>query len=73
MRTPKELYSMQSVVYTCELETCPRCGSPLVAWPYVSGPKTLQTLTEVLTISQRPKHCADPTCPGYTLAWKSAA
>jgi hypothetical protein len=33
----------------------------------------MQTLTEVLTISQRPKHCADPLCPGYTLAWKSAA
>lgn len=73
MRTPKELYSMKPTVYTCELETCSRCGGPLVAWHYVSGPKTVQTLTEVVTIGQRPKRCADPTCPGHTIAWKSAA
>jgi hypothetical protein len=73
MRTPKGLYSMKPTVYTCELETCPRCGGPLVAWHYVSGPKTVQTLTAVVTIGQRPKHCADPTCPGHAMAWKSAA
>jgi len=71
MRTPRELYSKKALVYSCELASCPSCGGPL-AGLYVSGPKTVQTLAGVLTIAQRPKHCADPDCVGHEESWKSA-
>lgn len=73
MRTRKELYSMTPTVYTCELEKCPVCKDNLVPVGYVSGRKTVQTMSEVLTISQRPKHCGNSTCPEHGMAWKSAA
>lgn len=72
MRTSRPLDTkMPLIVYACELDACPRCGGPLVS-AYVSGRKTVQTLTEVLTIAQQPKHCADPTCARYPVTWKSA-
>jgi hypothetical protein len=45
----------------------------LVAWPYVSGRKTVHTLGEVLRVGQRPKHCSNPACAGFGQAWKAAA
>jgi len=39
---------------------------------YVSGPKTVQTLTGVRTVAQRPQRCADPECAGHGEVWKSA-
>lgn len=71
MRTPRELYSKKAIVYSCELKCCPLCGGPLEVL-YVSGSKTVQTLAAVLTIAQRPKHCADPDCAGHQQTWKSA-
>jgi hypothetical protein len=72
MRTLREIYSKKPVVvYTCEWEECPRCGGPLEAL-YVSGPKTVQTLTGVWTIAQRPQRCADAECAGHRESWKSA-
>lgn len=71
MRTPREVYSRRPLVYTCELDGCPRCGGPLEV-AYVSGPKTVQTLTGALTIAQRLKRCADPHCPGHQPPFKSA-
>ena len=72
MKTPQALERTAPTVYTCELATCPRCGGPLALWPYQSGRKTVQTLTAVQTIAQRPKRCADPQCPGRPQVWKSA-
>lgn len=72
MKTPKELPKTMPTVYTCELETCPRCEEPLIDCHYLSGPKTVQTMQEVLTIALRPKRCADPQCPGHPVAWPSA-
>jgi hypothetical protein len=72
MKTPRELYHPKPTVYTCELETCLICGGPLVEWGYQSGAKTVQSMTKMLTIAQRPKRCADPQCPWHTRVLKSA-
>lgn len=72
MRTPRKFPKTELIVYTCELETCPRCEEPLVQWHYLSGPKVVQTMEAVLTIAHRPKRCADPQCPGCQVAWTSA-
>ncbi len=66
MRTPHECYSKTPmIVYTCELDTCVHCTSGLVPWHYVSGPRTVQTLSGVLTVAQRAKHCGQEHCAGY--------
>src|SRR5712691_11275539 len=73
MRTPRQVYKTTPTVYTCALETCPRCEEPLVECHYLSGLKVVQTMTEALTIAYRPTRCADPHCPGHPVAWPSAA
>jgi len=72
MKTPRVLYHTRSTVYTCELETCPQCNGSLVERGYQSGFKTVQTMTEVLTIAQRPKRCADMRCPSQEQTLRSA-
>jgi hypothetical protein len=71
MRTRRELYSEKPIVYTCELDTCLQCGEPMEV-AYVSGSKTVQTMTDVLTIAQRTKHCVGPECTSRPQVWKSA-
>lgn len=71
MRTPRELYHTTPIVYSCELDVCPKCGEPLKA-AYVSGVKTVQTLTGNLSIAHRPKHCSDPSCERAGVVCKSA-
>jgi hypothetical protein len=71
MRTHRRLYAKAPIVYTCELECCPACGGPLER-AYVSGVKTVQTLTEVLTLAQCVKRCADVRCAGHASTCKSA-
>lgn len=68
MRTPKILYHTTPTVYPCELTTCPQCDQPLVDLPYLNGRKTIQTMTTVMTIAYRPKHCVNPDCLERT-AW----
>jgi hypothetical protein len=58
-------------IYSCELTTCPQCHQPLVDLPYVNGRKTIQTMTDVMTIAYRPKHCANPECTERT-TWPAA-
>ena len=58
MRTAKDLYRTSPTIYQCELETCPQCHQPLSKAHYVNGRKTVQTMTQVLTIGYRPKVCA---------------
>ncbi len=71
MRTHRRLYAKVPIVYTCELERCPSCSGSLER-AYVSGTKTVQTLTEVLTLAQCTKRCADVQCGGHQSTWKSA-
>ena len=71
MRTPKTLYHTTPTIYPCELTTCPQCHEPLVDLPYVNGRKTIQTMTDTMTIAYRPKHCANPECSEHT-AWPAA-
>lgn len=81
MRTHKELYWTTPTIYTCtcasegkcELETCPQCGGALASMPYLKGLKTVQTMTQVLTMAYRPKRCTVPTCKSDGVSWPSAA
>jgi len=61
MRTPRECYSKKPIVYTFEMDTCPECKNPLNI-AYTSGAKTVQTMSGVMTIAQRPRQCVDPIC-----------
>jgi hypothetical protein len=71
MRTQKTLYHTTPTIYSCELTTCPQCHEPLVDLPYINGRKTIQTMTEMLTIAYRPKHCVNPDCTERT-RWPAA-
>lgn len=61
MRTQRELYSEKRIVYESEWDECPECGRRLMA-VYTSGWKTVQTMSEVITIAQRPKCCMNAEC-----------
>lgn len=72
MRTPSELYRTTPTVYKSEMRDCPYCGHELVEMHYVSGLKTVQTLTEATTIAYCPKRCANPECASLGRVWVSA-
>ena len=63
MRTQREFYPENKVVYVCELDRCLDCGQGMRT-AYTSGWKTVQTLGGVSTIAQRLKCCRDMGCPG---------
>ena len=44
MRTPKQLYPRERIIYQPELSTCPHCAGPLVLYNYLAWHKTVQTL-----------------------------
>jgi hypothetical protein len=72
MRTPKELYPSERIIYKPEVSACPHCRGPLVMYNYLVWDKTVQTLDGVLSIASRPGHCADATCPGQDMRLVSA-
>jgi hypothetical protein len=72
MRTPKQLYAEQRIVYQPELLTCPHCGELLVMWNYLTWDKTVQTLDSVLSIASRPGRCSKVTCRGSRMRLLSA-
>ena len=71
MRTPKTLYHTTPTICPCELTACPQCHTPLADLPYINGRKTIQTMTDMLTIAYRPKHCVNPDCTERT-RWPAA-
>jgi hypothetical protein len=73
MRTSKELYHAAPIIYRCELETCPGCHQPLSEVSYLNGLKTVQTMTQTLTIAYRPKQCVDEGCARHAIKLPSAA
>jgi hypothetical protein len=72
MRTPKQLYPDERMIYKPELSACPHCGERLVMCDYLAWDKTVQTLDAVLSIASRPAFCADPTCSGHHMRLLSA-
>lgn len=72
MRTPKQLYPNERIIYKPELSACPHCGGPLVMSNYLSWDKTVQTLDGALSVASRPGFCAYPTCPGHPMRLLSA-
>jgi hypothetical protein len=61
MRTQRELYSENKIVYESEWDECPQCRQTMKP-VYTSGWKTVQSMNEVVTIAQRPKHCVNAEC-----------
>lgn len=72
MRTRKELYPSERIIYKPELSACLHCKGSLVMYNYLSWDKTVQTLDRVLSVASRPGQCADPTCPGRDMRLLSA-
>jgi len=72
MRTPSELYRTTPMIYKSEMQACPQCGHELVEKRYLSGLKTVQTMTEAITIAYSPKECLNPECVSLRKVWGSA-
>jgi hypothetical protein len=72
MRTQKQLYPHSSKVYTYELDTCLICGTSLERCNYLSGRKTVQTMTAVMKIAYQPQRCPVTSCAGHQSILKSA-
>jgi hypothetical protein len=72
MRTPKQLYAQERIIYQPELLTCPHCGDLLVMYPYLAWDKTVQMLDRVLSVASRPGHCPHATCAGSRMRLLSA-
>ena len=71
MRTQRTFYPGKSIVYTHELRVCPTCqGSLQVA--YTSGPKTVQSMSDVQTIRHEPRFCLNRDCAKYRVHCRSA-
>jgi len=73
MRTPKQLYTHERMIYHPELLTCPHCGDLLVTCNYLAWDKTVQRLDRVLSVASRPSRCPHATCVGSRLRLLSAA
>jgi hypothetical protein len=72
MRTPKQLYAHERMIYQPELLTCPHCGDLLVTCNYLAWDKTVQSLDHVLSVASRPGRCPHATCVGSRLRLLSA-
>jgi hypothetical protein len=72
MRTPKQLYAHERIIYHPELLTCPHCGDLLVLCNYLAWNKTVQMLHRVLSVASRPGRCPHATCVGSRLRLLSA-
>ena len=72
MRTPRQLYAEERIIYRPALLTCLHCGDLLVLWHYLAWDKTVQTLERLLAIATRPGHGPHATCPGSRMRLLSA-
>jgi hypothetical protein len=72
MRTPKQLYAHERMIYQPDLLTCPHCGDLLVTCNYLAWDKTVQMLDRVLSVASRPGRCPHATCVGSRLRLLSA-
>lgn len=72
MRTAKNLLPSRRQIFHPELLCCPHCGGELKLCNYLTWDKTVQTLSEVLSIASRPSHCVDANCAGFLQRFVSA-
>jgi hypothetical protein len=72
MRTPKQLYAHDRIIYHPDLLTCPHCGDLLVTCNYLAWDKTVQMLDRVVSVASRPGRCPHATCAGSRLRLLSA-
>src|SRR3989475_7808497 len=72
MRTPKQLYAQERIIYQPEFLTCPHCGDLLVMCNYLAWDKTVQMLDRVLSVASRPGRCPHATCAGSRMRLLSA-
>jgi hypothetical protein len=72
-RRPKHLTIQERIHYTCELETCPACGTRLLTCRHYRWAKTVQHLDRVVYVTNRPKRCPNPACPAASTTYGSAA
>lgn len=72
-RRPKHLSVTERIVYTCELATCPICGTELLPCRHYSWAKTIQQLDRAIAVASRPNRCPNPTCPASPTPFVSAA
>jgi hypothetical protein len=61
MRTPKQLYAHEHMIYQPEILICPHCGDLLVTCNYLAWDKTVQMLDRILSVASRPGHCPHAT------------
>src|SRR5437899_9959996 len=72
MRTPKQLYAQERIIYQPELLACPHCGDLLVGCNYLAWDETVQMLDRVLSVASRPGRCPHVTCVGSRMRLLSA-
>jgi hypothetical protein len=73
MKTPKQLYPSERIIYHPEVSVCLVCGGSLMLMNTLLWNKTVQTLDGVVSIASRPACCADPDCAGASMRLRSAA
>jgi hypothetical protein len=61
-RPHREYAGIQRQLVECELETCPRCGSPLKPRRPWHTQKTIQTLQGPVWMAGKSKECLNPDC-----------
>jgi len=66
MRTPRKLYPEKRIIFHPETRSCIQCGSETKLHNYLAWDKTVQTMTEVLSIASRPGYCTRETCKIHT-------
>ncbi len=71
MRTQRVFYPGNPIVYTHELSVCPTCQGPLQV-AYTSGPRTVQSMSDVQTIRHQPRFCLNRDCTKYRVHCRSA-
>ena len=72
MATPKIVYPHDYQLYTYELDNCLHCGELLELRPFLQSMKTVQTLSETISILHQAKQCRNSTCDEQDTIWKSA-
>lgn len=72
-RRPKHFTIQERIHYSCELNTCPACGTRLVTCRHYRWAKPVQMLDRVVYVTNRPKRCPNSACAAAPTTYGSAA